>query len=145
MTLTLIYIQSLFVYYELKLIKIMTQDSRLYFDKNSWLCKWRKKTPANIQWTDFFFFSSRWIRKRGTTRKSCPFLALHTKVTFQSPFEQAPTVTFGLYHLDNEWNTNLRVNTTVSGVTTTGFHISINPWADTILYGARIRLMACGK
>ena len=35
MTLTLIYIQSLIEYYELKLIKIMTQDSQLYFDKNS--------------------------------------------------------------------------------------------------------------
>ncbi|XP_078321793.1 uncharacterized protein LOC111110771 [Crassostrea virginica] len=66
-------------------------------------------------------------------------------VTFQSPFEQAPTVTYGLDLLDNAWDKNLRVDTTVSGVTTTGFHISINPWADTILYGARIRWMACGK
>ncbi|XP_078323719.1 uncharacterized protein LOC111122591 isoform X1 [Crassostrea virginica] len=68
-----------------------------------------------------------------------------TKVTFQSPFEQAPTVTFGLYLLDNRWDKNLRVNTDVSGVTTTGFQISINRWADTVLYGARIRWMACGK
>ena len=66
-------------------------------------------------------------------------------VTFQSPFEQAPTVTFGFYLLDNNWDRNLRVNTDVSGVTTTGFQISINPWGDTVLYGTRIRWMACGK
>ena len=145
MTLTLIYIQSLIEYYELKLIKIMTQDSRLYFDKNSWLCKWRKKNPANIQWTDFFFFLRGESGSVGQHENPAPSWPYTTKVTFQSPFEQAPTVTFGLYLLDNRWGKNLRVNTDVSGVTTTGFQISINPWADTVLYGARIRWMACGK
>ncbi|XP_078322114.1 uncharacterized protein LOC144621934 [Crassostrea virginica] len=66
-------------------------------------------------------------------------------VTFQSPFEQAPTVTYGLYFLDNGWDKNIRVNTDVSSVTSTGFHINVFPWADTVLYGARIRWMACGK
>nr|XP_022327640.1 uncharacterized protein LOC111126971 [Crassostrea virginica]XP_022327641.1 uncharacterized protein LOC111126971 [Crassostrea virginica] len=68
-----------------------------------------------------------------------------TKVTFQSPFEQAPTVTFGLYHLDSKWDKNLRVKTDVYGVSTTGFQIKITLWEDTILYGARVHWMACGK
>ena len=53
--------------------------------------------------------------------------------------------TDGLYRLDNIWDTNLQVTTDVSGVTTTGFQIKINLQEDTILYGARIRWMACGK
>ncbi|XP_078323717.1 uncharacterized protein LOC111126552 isoform X2 [Crassostrea virginica] len=83
--------------------------------------------------------------KVGQIRFPPPSWPYTAKVTFQSPFEQAPTVTFGFYLLDNGWGKNLRVNTDVSGVTTTGFQISINTWKDTTLYGAGIRWMACGK
>ena len=81
----------------------------------------------------------------GQQRSPAPVWPYTANVTFQSSFEQAPTVTYGFYLLDSGWDSNLRVNTDVSGVTTTGFQISINPWADTILYGVRIRWMACGK
>nr|XP_022326982.1 uncharacterized protein LOC111126552 isoform X2 [Crassostrea virginica]XP_022326983.1 uncharacterized protein LOC111126552 isoform X2 [Crassostrea virginica] len=39
----------------------------------------------------------------GQRRSPAPVWPYTTKVTFQSPFEQAPTVTFGLYLLDNRW------------------------------------------
>lgn len=66
-------------------------------------------------------------------------------VTFKSPFEETPTVTYGLFLLDSLYNTNVRISTTVTAVTKTGFRVQINPWGDTWLYGARISWMACGK
>lgn len=61
-----------------------------------------------------------------------PAWPLTQSVTFNSPFEQTPTVTYGLYLLDAGSNANLRVATEVSSITTTGFQIKINKWADTV-------------
>uniref|UniRef100_A0A8W8L454 H-type lectin domain-containing protein n=1 Tax=Magallana gigas TaxID=29159 RepID=A0A8W8L454_MAGGI len=66
-------------------------------------------------------------------------------VKFKSPFEETPTVTYGLFLLDSLHNTNVRISTTVTAVTKTGFRVQISPWDDTRLYGARISWMACGK
>eukprot|EP00105_Crassostrea_gigas_P015807 XP_011432932.1 PREDICTED: uncharacterized protein LOC105332169 [Crassostrea gigas] len=65
-------------------------------------------------------------------------------VTFQTPFETQPTVTYGLYLLDTGYTRNTRVTTEVTDVTKTGLQIKLNTWADTVLYGARISWMACG-
>ena len=51
----------------------------------------------------------------------------------------------GLYLLDAGSNANLRVATEVSSITTTGFQIKMNKWADTVLYGGKVSWMACGK
>nr|XP_034302038.1 uncharacterized protein LOC117681469 isoform X2 [Crassostrea gigas] len=67
------------------------------------------------------------------------------RVTFQTPFEAKPTVTYGLYHLDSAPTTNLRVTTEVTNVFKTGFQVQLSTWADSELYGAKIRWMACGK
>ena len=101
-----------------------------------------RKYTLNFPISFFFLGISGNVGQKYSPALAWPYTA---KVTFQSPFEQAPTVSFGLYHLDNEWNKNLRIDTAVSGVTTTGFQISINTWDDTILYGVQIRWMACGK
>ncbi|XP_034301934.2 uncharacterized protein [Magallana gigas] len=66
-------------------------------------------------------------------------------VKFKSPFEETPTVTYGLFLLDSLHNTNVRILTTVTAVTKTGFQVKLNPWGPTVLYGARISWMACGK
>lgn len=66
-------------------------------------------------------------------------------VKFTSPFEEKPTVTYGLYLLDFYHNTNLRFDSAVTAVTKTGFQVTFRTWADTLLYGARISWMACGK
>uniref|UniRef100_A0A8W8L1W6 H-type lectin domain-containing protein n=1 Tax=Magallana gigas TaxID=29159 RepID=A0A8W8L1W6_MAGGI len=66
-------------------------------------------------------------------------------VTFQTPFESKPTVTYGLYLLDTGYTRNTRVTTEVTDVTKTGLQVKLNTWADTELYGARISWMACGQ
>nr|XP_034302039.1 uncharacterized protein LOC105346508 [Crassostrea gigas]XP_034302040.1 uncharacterized protein LOC105346508 [Crassostrea gigas] len=66
-------------------------------------------------------------------------------VTFQTPFEAKPTVTYGLYLLDTGYTRNTRVTTEVTDVTKTGLQVKLNTWADTELYGARISWMACGQ
>ena len=104
----------------------------------------KKKQPQTyINLSDFFFLGE--SGNVGQDNVPAPAWPYTTKVTFQSPFEQVPTVTFGHYLLDSKWKTNLRVYTAVSGLTTTGFQISINTWDDTILYAAGVRWMACGK
>lgn len=66
-------------------------------------------------------------------------------VTFQTPFEEKPNVTYGLYLLDTGYTKNTRVSTNITNVTKTGFQVKLNTWADTELYGARISWMACGQ
>ncbi|XP_052676152.1 uncharacterized protein LOC128157553 [Crassostrea angulata] len=66
-------------------------------------------------------------------------------VKFKSPFEEKPTVTYGLSLLDSLYNTNERISTKVTAVTKTGFQAQFRTWAGTVLYGARINWMACGK
>nr|XP_034302037.1 uncharacterized protein LOC117681469 isoform X1 [Crassostrea gigas] len=67
------------------------------------------------------------------------------KVTFHTPFEAKPTVTYDLYHLDSAATTNLRVTTEITNVFKTGFQVQLSTWAHSELYGAKIRWMACGK
>eukprot|EP00105_Crassostrea_gigas_P033752 XP_019917900.1 PREDICTED: uncharacterized protein LOC105346508 [Crassostrea gigas] len=66
-------------------------------------------------------------------------------VTFQTPFEAKPTVTYGLYLLDTGYTRNTRVIAEVTDVTKTGLQVKLNTWADTELYGARVSWMACGQ
>lgn len=66
-------------------------------------------------------------------------------VKFKSHFEERPTVTYGLYFLDSDHRTNLRVITEITDVTKTGFRVKLLSWDDTKLYGATINWMACGK
>ncbi|XP_078331109.1 uncharacterized protein LOC144624942 isoform X2 [Crassostrea virginica] len=66
------------------------------------------------------------------------------RVNFQSPFKQPPKLTYGFYFLDSSHTKNLRVVAKTSKVTNTGFQVIMNPWHDTVLYGAKISWMACG-
>nr|XP_034301936.1 uncharacterized protein LOC105339820 isoform X2 [Crassostrea gigas] len=66
-------------------------------------------------------------------------------VKFKSHFEERPTVTYGLYFLDSDRSTNLRVITEITDVTKTGFRMKLTSYDDSKLYGAKINWMACGK
>ncbi|XP_052673413.1 uncharacterized protein LOC128155641 [Crassostrea angulata] len=66
-------------------------------------------------------------------------------VTFQTPFEAKPTVTYGLNLLDTGYTKNTRVIAEVTDVTKIGLQVRLRTWADTQLYGARISWMACGQ
>ncbi|XP_056013366.1 uncharacterized protein LOC130046504 [Ostrea edulis] len=66
------------------------------------------------------------------------------RVVFKIPFQNAPTVTYGLYLLDVGSSSNTRVSSSTSSITKEGFQLVLRSWADTKLYGAGIMWMACG-
>ncbi|XP_052720182.1 uncharacterized protein LOC128191875 [Crassostrea angulata] len=85
------------------------------------------------------------VVERYVDTKPLPSWPYTRRVTFQTPFEAKPTVTYGLYYLDSVSTTNLRVSAEVTNVFKTGFQVQLSTWADSQLYGAKIRWMACGK
>ncbi|XP_061184395.1 uncharacterized protein LOC133192399 [Saccostrea echinata] len=44
-----------------------------------------------------------------------------------------------------EFRFNLRVSTEIKDITRTGFSINLARWGDSVLYGARVSWMACGR
>ncbi|XP_062616019.1 ATP synthase subunits region ORF 7-like [Saccostrea cucullata] len=66
-------------------------------------------------------------------------------IKFKTAFQEIPTVTYGLYVLDSDYTVNLRISTVVKEVTRTGFSVKIKTWENSVLYGARISWMACGR
>lgn len=69
---------------------------------------------------------------------------VNKNVVFKTPFEQAPTLTYGLYLLDTYKGDNLRIRTDVSNVTNAGFAMKLSNWDGSRVYGAYISWMACG-
>lgn len=67
------------------------------------------------------------------------------RINFKSPFNGTPTITYGLHGLDSSKKANLRVDTIVTNLSRTGFHMTLRTWADTELYGAYASWMACGN
>jgi ribosomal protein S30 len=57
-------------------------------------------------------------------------------VKFAHAFSSIPTVTPFLAALDSANNSNLRLNVSVSDVTTQGFKLTLSSWADTTVYHA---------
>nr|XP_022308192.1 uncharacterized protein LOC111114199 [Crassostrea virginica] len=69
---------------------------------------------------------------------------VNKNVVFKTPFEQAPTLTYGLYLLDTYKGDNLRIRTDVSNVTNAGFAMKLSNWDGSRVYGAYNSWMACG-
>lgn len=91
----------------------------------------------------FFILSeSGVVEKYANPPPSWPYIQ---SVQFQSHFEERPTLTYGLYFLDSDRSTNLRVITEITDVTKTGFRMKLTSYDDSKLYGAKINWMACGK
>lgn len=67
------------------------------------------------------------------------------RIDFNSPFDGIPTITYGLYRLDSSDETNLRVATMLTNVSSTGFQLTLQTWSGSELYEAAISWMACGK
>eukprot|EP00105_Crassostrea_gigas_P042513 XP_019926661.1 PREDICTED: uncharacterized protein LOC109619893 [Crassostrea gigas] len=67
------------------------------------------------------------------------------RIDFRSPFSGTPTLTYGLYFLDSYYGKNLRIDTVVTNLSRTGFQLTLRSWANTVLYGAYVSWMACGK
>lgn len=67
------------------------------------------------------------------------------RIDFSPPFDGTPTVTYGLYTLDSSDETNLRVATLVSDVSSTGFQLTLRTWSGSELFEAAVSWMACGK
>eukprot|EP00105_Crassostrea_gigas_P023856 XP_011443882.1 PREDICTED: uncharacterized protein LOC105339822 isoform X1 [Crassostrea gigas] len=82
------------------------------------------------------------VEKYANPHPSWPYIE---SIKFKSHFEERPTVTYGLYFLDSDRSTNLRVITEITDVTKTGFRMKLTSYDDSKLYGAKINWMACGK
>lgn len=67
------------------------------------------------------------------------------RINFKSLFNETPSITYGLYLLDSSYGANLRVHAELSGLSRTGFRLTLKSWADSALYGAYVSWMACGK
>ena len=66
-------------------------------------------------------------------------------VTFDRPYESAPTMTYGVTGLDAGIEKNIRYTVKVEKVTITGFVIRITTWADSRIYGIYGNWLAFGK
>ncbi len=65
-----------------------------------------------------------------------PQLVNSKPVVFKSPYSLAPAVAIGLTELDMGNNANIRIAASSADVSTTGFTVSLNAWADSVLYSA---------
>ncbi len=66
-------------------------------------------------------------------------------ITFDKPFESAPTVTYGITGFDASTEKNLRLNVKVEKVTITGFVIRISTWQDSKVFSVSGNWLAIGK
>ncbi|KAJ8311759.1 hypothetical protein KUTeg_011114 [Tegillarca granosa] len=65
------------------------------------------------------------------------------KIKFNPPFSTKPSIVHGFVVLDSDRSRNFRASVTVSDVSKTGFTLTLSKWADTKLYGLKVRWMAC--
>ena len=66
-------------------------------------------------------------------------------IKFNPPFSHTPAVVYGLYMLDSSNRQNVRLTTTISGVSKNGFTMRVATFSGTEMWGARISWMACPK
>jgi hypothetical protein len=64
------------------------------------------------------------------------------QVSFQQKFSQKPQVIIGLHYIDA--GAHVRIGTTVKDITTSGFVLAFNTWADTMVWGAGASWFAYG-
>lgn len=73
-----------------------------------------------------------------------PTWPLTKNIKFKTPFETAPTVTYGLSYIDIDVSSQDRVRSEVASVTNAGFQLTVTTWQYSKLWGARATWMACG-
>ena len=64
-------------------------------------------------------------------------------ISFSQEFASKPWVAVSLAELDDGSGGNVRVNSGVSAVSTSGFDVSVNEWADTHLASVGVTWIAC--
>lgn len=67
-----------------------------------------------------------------------------TKVKFDQPFAQPPSVHCALSMWDVDYSTNVRADLTVDKITAKGFEIVFRTWGNTRIARARANWMAIG-
>ncbi|XP_048778692.2 uncharacterized protein LOC125682261 [Ostrea edulis] len=92
------------------------------------------------------------LRNRKETRCETGMVSQHhmkakwpytQEVKFKKTFLEVPAVTYGLTALDAGVIKNIRIQVYIQNLTTKGLRFVLRSWADTTLYGATIRWMAC--
>ena len=73
-----------------------------------------------------------------------PTWPLTKNIKFKTPFEKAPTVTYGLSYIDIDVSSQDRVRSEVASVTNAGFQFTVTTWQYSKLWGARATWIACG-
>jgi hypothetical protein len=63
-------------------------------------------------------------------------------VGFQPPLAVLPVIHIALSIIDADASANVRVNVLATNITTSGFYLRIEVWADTILYAAKASWLA---
>ncbi len=66
-------------------------------------------------------------------------------VTFDKPFESAPTVNYGVTGFDAATEKGLRLSVRVEKVTITGFVVKISTWQDSRVFSVSGNWLAIGK
>ena len=64
------------------------------------------------------------------------------QIKFEKPYASKPNVILWFKDLDVSNSANCRVKTYTSGISSTGFTINIEKWADTVLHNARVTWIA---
>ena len=64
------------------------------------------------------------------------------RINFEQKYERVPRVMTIINKLDSDKNYNLRISVFAGNVDTSGFDLTIQTWADTIIYGVRISWMS---
>ncbi|XP_048778689.2 uncharacterized protein LOC125682258 [Ostrea edulis] len=65
------------------------------------------------------------------------------EIKFKKTFLEVPAVTYGLITLDAGVIKNIRIHVYTQNLTTKGLRFVLHSWADTTLFAATIRWMAC--
>lgn len=108
-------------------------DTVLYSAGMTWL-----EIAPRFQFVQFGTFDTSEIRPWNEPR-----LQNSKRINFSTPFkDQPPKVVCFLKSLDMDKGKNWRVKTYVSDVTTEGFTIHIDSWADSVLYSASASWLA---
>jgi hypothetical protein len=64
-------------------------------------------------------------------------------IHFNPPFTKVPVVTLAFAMMDVYSAHNFRMKSGVSAVTTSSATLSVNTWADTVVYGSVLNWIAC--
>ncbi|XP_060569795.1 uncharacterized protein LOC132728181 isoform X1 [Ruditapes philippinarum] len=64
-------------------------------------------------------------------------------IDFSPPFTKVPVVSFAFSAMDVNKDRNFRIGSIVKAVTTSSATLTVNTWADSVVYGSSLNWIAC--